>query len=358
MAVESNAAPWLADGVRLLGGRIQVIGPGLVQVVLPPDGWAELEGRILSPFFPPPPSPPRTWALTEEVWQRVPDAEWLAPGSGRFRQWSELARRRSPALVLHWVDEGSTSLAPVLCLLWKVESNGAGRHVWILASTTLLPEGPVAVGPSQEAPPWVAWMHEGKLAPASLDRRVRRFYRPAVDLTLQGLAGWLAPRAAAWAREQRARWEAERLQVAAHHQALFKEQGKESDREGLELHLKEMERSLAPRLRARPLLGLLLYLPPVQAGLLLDQTHGTASATEAAASRERLAHSGQAASEGGAASRDLRQPSQIQPSQATQEAAAHARQRWTPQVHGPAQPGQRSLGQAHSRRRPDSRPHA
>ncbi|NMA71879.1 MAG: hypothetical protein GX961_08185, partial [Firmicutes bacterium] len=74
MAVTGDLG-WLAQGVHLLGGRWQALEPDLIQVELPPEGWAQLEGRFLSPFFPPPPAPPRLWALTEEVWRAHPEAE-------------------------------------------------------------------------------------------------------------------------------------------------------------------------------------------------------------------------------------------------------------------------------------------
>lgn len=363
MAVESDLATWLADGVRLLGGAIRELSPGLVEVAMPPEGWAELEGRILSPFVPQPAAPPRAWALTEEAWQRTPEAEGLAPGSTRFRQWTDLARRRAPALVVRWVSRGPTTLAPVLHLLWRVESNGSGRLAWTLASTTILPAGPITARPAPIEPLWMPWMNAGHLTLENPGREAVRSYRQAFDLTVGELAGWLGPRASQWAREQRRRWEAERLQVDAYHRALLAEDPNESAREGMERHLKELERNLAPRLRARLLLGLLLYLPPEQASALLDPDAGGAGrsgSSEARSASERAPHSGQAPAEGGVrpGASARRQPSQVHLPQAVQEAEAQSPQSRAPQEQGPAQAGQRSLGQRQSRRRSDSRPHS
>ena len=259
MAVTGDLG-WLAQGVHLLGGRWQALEPDLIQVELPPKGWAQLEGRFLSPFFPPPPAPPRLWALTEEVWRAHPEAEWLLPGGRRLHQWTRLAEERARGLAARWVGAAPADLSPTLILLWRVTSSGSGRLAWTLATTTRWPEGPASVEAPKDDPVWATWAREGLLEPATPPARPRGFRR-AFAVTLEALAHWLVPQVRSWARKQRERWEAERAQLEAYYRAVAQEKGDPSLDEELRRQVEELERNLAPRLRARPLLGLLLYLP-------------------------------------------------------------------------------------------------
>ncbi|WP_144440399.1 hypothetical protein [Limnochorda pilosa] len=357
---------WLQEGLPLLGGALRLLEPGLVEVTLPPEGLAELEEIVLSPFVPSPPSPPRVWALDDEGARRHPEAEWVAPGSARFRQWVELGRRRAPAAVARWLD-GDPTWVPVLELLWRVESNGSGRLAWTLASRALLPGGPVDVRVPEEEPPWLDWLRTGRLGAGSPPGAPRPRLREAVEATLRALANRLAPEAAGWAREQRTRWEAERRQVAAYHQALLREDPDGDGPAALERHLEELERSLAPRLRARPLLALLLYLPPGVARGLVRPEAGTIGSRDGSSSSERAAQSGQAragtarpgaALSEGPAGMALPHAAQVGRPHAAQDPAAHRGQKAVPHAQGDAQPGQRSLGQRQRSRRSTSRPHS
>lgn len=357
MAVASDLH-WLAQGVELLGGTWSPVAPpDLVQVDLPPDGWAQLEGRVFSPFFPPPPTPPRLWALTEAAWRSHPDAEWLLPGSGRLRQWANLAESKAPALVARWASDEAATLSPVLTLLWRVESNGSGSLAWTLATTTPWPQGPARVAPAAEVPPWAEWIRSGALEPAR-ETTLPSGFRQAFDVTLQALARWLAPRVAGWARDQRQRWEAERAQVEAYYRAVALEKSDPELEAQLQRHVRELERNLAPRLRARPLLALLLYLPPEARERLLEEgpIQGTSGSTSSSASAP---HSGQARGRDPARwTNGWSHPGQMGRSHAPHQAGAHPSQKTVPQVQDPAQAGQSNRGHWQSLNSPSSRPHS
>ncbi|HEY8530905.1 MAG TPA: hypothetical protein VIL08_01540 [Limnochorda sp.] len=348
---------WLADGVRLLGGSIRPAAPDLIEVDLPPPSWAQLEGRVCSPFFPPPPVPPRLWALSEEAWRAHPEAEWLFPGSGRFQQWAHLAREKAPVLAARWAGSAASPLTPALILLWRVVTSGSGRLAWTLATTTRWPAGPAHVAPAQSSPLWAQWLRSGNLQPAPLDRPPLGF-RQALAVTLEALAAWLAPHAVAWAREQGRRWEAERAQVEAYYRALASEQPEAGAAGHFERHLVELDRNLAPRLRARPLLALFLHVPPEALERLWEaDTQGEMAATS---SPERVSQSGQNGPSGTAArpapARAHREQSGCL--QDTQQPEAQPGQNTVPHPQGPAQAGQRRRGQRQRRSSPDSRPHS
>lgn len=348
---------WLADGVRLLGGTWNLVAPDLVHVDLAPDGWAQLEGRVLSPLFPPPPAPPRLWALTEEAWLAHPEAEWLLPGSGRLRQWANLAQDRAPALVARWMGGPTAALVPVLILLWRVETSGSGRLAWTLATTTRWPQGPAHVAPAPETPLWADWFRSGALQPTGPGRLPSGF-REAFAVSLEALAGWLTPQAASWARDQRQRWDAERAQVEGYYRALALEQSDPGLEGHLQRHVDELERNLAPRLRARPLLALLLYLPPEAWDQLVEG--GAAQGAQGAKnSSERAPHSGHArAADPMTTSNGRSHPEQSGRWHGVHHTGAQAPQKTVPQAHNPAQAGQSSRGHWQSLSSPGSRPHS